>query len=250
MCEWSASATPPVPWWWRRFPQDGRAGAQTAGGRTRHRTGRDPLQQGHGHRRRPHRGERAGRGERGRLPQHPPDTVAAGVPAAPRRHFDGASVTGEDRRALTVGFFGTSIMEHLEAFNARGPATAAKAVPRAGTSPPAWKPTGRPRGSTTTSFPRLRHQRRMAPLPEPAVRGGRPRGVHPAHHHHAGATDWLPARRLLSPGVPMLVGQRRPRHRPAPPKALFALLVLYARVGNVCRRFWAARSDQSARKCR
>ena len=33
MCEWSASATPPVPWWWRRFPQDGRAGAQTAGGR-------------------------------------------------------------------------------------------------------------------------------------------------------------------------------------------------------------------------
>jgi acetyltransferase-like isoleucine patch superfamily enzyme/lysophospholipase L1-like esterase len=47
----------------------------------------------------------------------PPDTVAAGVPAGVRRGFDGAPVAGEDRRTLTVGFFGTSIMEHLEAFN-------------------------------------------------------------------------------------------------------------------------------------
>lgn len=46
-----------------------------------------------------------------------PDTVAAGVPASVRRGFDGAPVAGEDRRTLTVGFFGTSIMEHLEAFN-------------------------------------------------------------------------------------------------------------------------------------
>ncbi|MFI6277864.1 GDSL-type esterase/lipase family protein [Streptomyces sp. NPDC050988] len=48
-----------------------------------------------------------------------PDTGAASVPAAVRRHFDGASVAGDDRRTLTVGFFGTSIMEHLEAFNAQ-----------------------------------------------------------------------------------------------------------------------------------
>ncbi|MEU9279977.1 GDSL-type esterase/lipase family protein [Streptomyces sp. NPDC048341] len=48
-----------------------------------------------------------------------PDTVAAGVPAAVRRHFDGAPVASEGRRTLTVGFFGTSIMEHLEAFNAQ-----------------------------------------------------------------------------------------------------------------------------------
>ncbi|MFJ2478399.1 GDSL-type esterase/lipase family protein [Streptomyces sp. NPDC087659] len=47
-----------------------------------------------------------------------PDTIAAGVPAAARRHFDGAAVPFiDDRRTLTVGFFGTSIMEHLEAFN-------------------------------------------------------------------------------------------------------------------------------------
>ncbi|GIH69895.1 GDSL-type esterase/lipase family protein [Sphaerimonospora thailandensis] len=47
-----------------------------------------------------------------------PDTVAAGVPATARRHFAGAPVPArEDRRTLTVGFFGTSIMEHLEAFN-------------------------------------------------------------------------------------------------------------------------------------
>ncbi|WP_033825812.1 MULTISPECIES: GDSL-type esterase/lipase family protein [unclassified Kitasatospora] len=46
-----------------------------------------------------------------------PDTVAAGVPASVRRHFDGAPASREDRRTLTIGFFGTSIMEHLEAFN-------------------------------------------------------------------------------------------------------------------------------------
>ncbi|MFJ4003832.1 GDSL-type esterase/lipase family protein [Streptomyces sp. NPDC090023] len=48
-----------------------------------------------------------------------PDTVAAGVPATPRRTFDGAPAPREDRRTLTVGFFGTSIMEHLEAVNAQ-----------------------------------------------------------------------------------------------------------------------------------
>ncbi|GLW74736.1 hypothetical protein Kpho02_70330 [Kitasatospora phosalacinea] len=48
-----------------------------------------------------------------------PDTVATGVPAGVRRRFDGARVPREDRRSLTVGFFGTSIMEHLEAVNAQ-----------------------------------------------------------------------------------------------------------------------------------
>lgn len=48
-----------------------------------------------------------------------PDTVAAGVPAGVRRHFDGAPAASEDRRTLIVGFFGTSIMEHLEAFNSQ-----------------------------------------------------------------------------------------------------------------------------------
>ncbi|MFJ5733961.1 GDSL-type esterase/lipase family protein [Streptomyces microflavus] len=48
-----------------------------------------------------------------------PDTVAAGVPALPRRTFDGVPAPREDPRTLTVGFFGTSIMEHLEAVNAQ-----------------------------------------------------------------------------------------------------------------------------------
>jgi acetyltransferase-like isoleucine patch superfamily enzyme/lysophospholipase L1-like esterase len=48
-----------------------------------------------------------------------PDTVAAGVPATGRRTFDGAAVVVDDRRTLSVGFYGTSIMEHLEAFNTR-----------------------------------------------------------------------------------------------------------------------------------
>jgi acetyltransferase-like isoleucine patch superfamily enzyme/lysophospholipase L1-like esterase len=48
-----------------------------------------------------------------------PDTVAAGVPAGARRTFDGVSAPREDPRILTVGFFGTSIMEHLEAVNAQ-----------------------------------------------------------------------------------------------------------------------------------
>ena len=46
-----------------------------------------------------------------------PDTVAVGIPATARRTFDGAPAPREDRRTLTVGFFGTSIMEHLEAYN-------------------------------------------------------------------------------------------------------------------------------------
>lgn len=48
-----------------------------------------------------------------------PDTVALGVPANPRRTFDGAPAPREDARTLTLGFFGTSIMEHLEAVNAQ-----------------------------------------------------------------------------------------------------------------------------------
>jgi acetyltransferase-like isoleucine patch superfamily enzyme/lysophospholipase L1-like esterase len=49
-----------------------------------------------------------------------PDTVAAGVPASVVRHFDGAPVPAiEDRRTLSFGWFGTSIMEHLEGFNAQ-----------------------------------------------------------------------------------------------------------------------------------
>jgi acetyltransferase-like isoleucine patch superfamily enzyme/lysophospholipase L1-like esterase len=47
----------------------------------------------------------------------PPGTVVVGVPARVSRRFDGAPATAEDRRTLTVGFFGTSITEHLEAFN-------------------------------------------------------------------------------------------------------------------------------------
>jgi len=48
----------------------------------------------------------------------PPDTKATGVPATARRRFDGAAVPViEDRRTLSVGFFGTSIMEHLEGYN-------------------------------------------------------------------------------------------------------------------------------------
>ncbi len=48
-----------------------------------------------------------------------PDTLATGVPAGARRHFDGAPARREDSRTLAVGFFGTSIMEHLEAYNAQ-----------------------------------------------------------------------------------------------------------------------------------
>jgi acetyltransferase-like isoleucine patch superfamily enzyme len=48
----------------------------------------------------------------------PPDTVAAGVPAVVRRRIDGTTIAvADDRRTLTIGFFGTSIMEHLEGFN-------------------------------------------------------------------------------------------------------------------------------------
>ncbi|MFF8786731.1 GDSL-type esterase/lipase family protein [Streptomyces sp. NPDC015125] len=48
-----------------------------------------------------------------------PDTVATGVPATGHRTFDGVPVPREHPRTLTVGFFGTSIMEHLEAVNAQ-----------------------------------------------------------------------------------------------------------------------------------
>ncbi|MGH3830318.1 MAG: GDSL-type esterase/lipase family protein [Pseudonocardiaceae bacterium] len=49
-----------------------------------------------------------------------PDTVASGVPATAHRCFNGATAPViDDRRTLTVGFFGTSIMEHLEGYNAQ-----------------------------------------------------------------------------------------------------------------------------------
>ncbi|MGW0883232.1 GDSL-type esterase/lipase family protein [Streptomyces sp. NPDC002671] len=48
-----------------------------------------------------------------------PSAVATGVPAGARRHFDGAPAPRVNPRTLTVGFFGTSIMEHLEAYNAQ-----------------------------------------------------------------------------------------------------------------------------------
>ncbi|MER0477236.1 SGNH/GDSL hydrolase family protein [Streptomyces sp. Edi2] len=41
------------------------------------------------------------------------------TPETSRRTFDGAPAPREDPRTLTVGFFGTSIMEHLEAVNAQ-----------------------------------------------------------------------------------------------------------------------------------
>ncbi|MDQ2706994.1 MAG: GDSL-type esterase/lipase family protein [Actinomycetota bacterium] len=49
-----------------------------------------------------------------------PNTIAAGVPATARRCFPGAALTVPvPRRVLSLGWFGTSIMEHLEGHNAR-----------------------------------------------------------------------------------------------------------------------------------
>ncbi|ETA00768.1 hypothetical protein CcI156_18190 [Frankia sp. CcI156] len=48
-----------------------------------------------------------------------PNTVAAGAPARPIRTFDGPLATTEDRQTLRIGWFGTSIMEHLEGYNAQ-----------------------------------------------------------------------------------------------------------------------------------
>lgn len=49
-----------------------------------------------------------------------PDSIAAGVPAVPLRQFQGAHVAAiPDRRTLAFGWFGTSIMEHLEGFSAQ-----------------------------------------------------------------------------------------------------------------------------------
>ncbi|WP_055530110.1 GDSL-type esterase/lipase family protein [Streptomyces graminilatus] len=48
-----------------------------------------------------------------------PDAVDTGVPAGTRRTVEGAPAPRDDVRTLSVGFFGTSIMEHLEAFNSR-----------------------------------------------------------------------------------------------------------------------------------
>ena len=48
-----------------------------------------------------------------------PNTVAVGVPARPIRTFDSAYAAADDRQLLRVAWFGTSIMEHLEAYNAQ-----------------------------------------------------------------------------------------------------------------------------------
>lgn len=50
----------------------------------------------------------------------PPDTVAHGAPARPTRAFAGPPAPdGTVHRTLRVGWFGTSIVEHLEGYNAR-----------------------------------------------------------------------------------------------------------------------------------
>ncbi|MFI9788630.1 GDSL-type esterase/lipase family protein [Kitasatospora sp. NPDC051984] len=71
-----------------------------------------------------------------------PDTIATGVPASARRTFDGAPAPREDRRSLIVGFFGTSIMEHLEAVNAQ--MTTQANLPEVGSkvTVEAWTPRG------------------------------------------------------------------------------------------------------------
>lgn len=48
-----------------------------------------------------------------------PNTIAAGTPAKPIRTFDGPISTNDDRQTLRFAWFGTSIMEHLEGYNAR-----------------------------------------------------------------------------------------------------------------------------------
>ena len=48
-----------------------------------------------------------------------PNTIAAGSPAHPIRTFDGMLSPAEDRATLHLAWFGTSIMEHLEAYNTR-----------------------------------------------------------------------------------------------------------------------------------
>lgn len=48
-----------------------------------------------------------------------PNTVAAGAPARPLRTFDGPLLAGQEPQTLRLSWFGTSIMEHLEAYNAQ-----------------------------------------------------------------------------------------------------------------------------------
>ncbi|WP_406120403.1 adenylyltransferase/cytidyltransferase family protein [Streptomyces canus] len=48
----------------------------------------------------------------------PPNTVAAGAPAKPFRSFQGDVCDQRGPQVVRVGFFGTSIMEHFEAYNA------------------------------------------------------------------------------------------------------------------------------------
>jgi acetyltransferase-like isoleucine patch superfamily enzyme/lysophospholipase L1-like esterase len=49
----------------------------------------------------------------------PPNTIAAGTPAKPIRSFHGPISTNGDRQTLRFAWFGTSIMEHLEGYNAQ-----------------------------------------------------------------------------------------------------------------------------------
>lgn len=71
-----------------------------------------------------------------------PNTVAAGAPAQPIRTFDGPLATTEDRHEIRVGWFGTSIMEHLEGYNAQMVTQAN--LPAVGSSIPveAWRNRG------------------------------------------------------------------------------------------------------------
>ena len=49
----------------------------------------------------------------------PPNTVVGGIPAKIIRTFDGPLVKTEGQHTLKFAWFGTSIMEHLEAYNSR-----------------------------------------------------------------------------------------------------------------------------------
>lgn len=48
-----------------------------------------------------------------------PNTVVVGAPARPVHTFHGPLATTDDRHILRIGWFGTSIMEHLEGYNAQ-----------------------------------------------------------------------------------------------------------------------------------
>jgi acetyltransferase-like isoleucine patch superfamily enzyme/lysophospholipase L1-like esterase len=49
----------------------------------------------------------------------PPNTVSSGAPARTSRRFDGIATSVDQRQTLRFSWFGTSIMEHLEGYNAQ-----------------------------------------------------------------------------------------------------------------------------------